>query len=78
MGTLRYSKTSKERSMDRQSSRQKESVTNQDSIQRKRRGDSIDMEFNENTEQRSETKKKSRVVPSPYMREFWGEHIFAE
>jgi len=24
------------------------------------------------------TKKKSRVIPSPYMREFWGEHIFAE
>ncbi len=32
----------------------------------------------ENTEQRNETKKKTRVVPSPYMRQFWGEYIFAE
>ncbi len=36
------------------------------------------MEFNKNTEPKEETKKKSRVIPSPYMREFWGEHIFAE
>lgn len=78
MGTLRYSKTLKERSMDRQSSGQKERIANQDSIQRKKRVDSINMEFNENKEQRNETKKKSRVIPNPYMREFWGEHIFAE
>lgn len=38
----------------------------------------INMEFNENKEQRNETKRKSRVIPSPYMRDFWGEHIFAE
>lgn len=76
MGTLRYSKTWKERSMDRQSSGQKEIIENQDSIQMKKRVDwvdSIDMKFN--TER---TKKKSRVVPNPYMRQFWGEHIFAE
>ena len=78
MGTLRYSKTLKERSMDKQSSKQKERIANQDSIQRRKRVDLIDMELNENKEPRNETKRKSRVVPSPYMREFWGEHIFAE
>jgi len=36
------------------------------------------MEFNENTEPRNKTMIKSRIVPSPYLREFWGENIFAE